>query len=48
MSGQWSGGKGSARRPMAVDRDTYVDNWDRIFNKEKKEKIEERKKEDKK
>lgn len=24
-------GKGSIRRPRSVDRQTYVDNWERIF-----------------
>ena len=33
MSEQWAGGKGSARRPMAVDKEKYEDNWDRIFRK---------------
>lgn len=27
------GGKGSAPRPFSVDRETYEDNWDKIFNK---------------
>jgi hypothetical protein len=26
-------GKGSKPRPFDVDRDTYEDNWDRIFSK---------------
>lgn len=25
--------KGSKRRPMHVDRDTFMDNWDRAFNR---------------
>jgi hypothetical protein len=29
--GQWSGGKGSAQRP--VDKKKYSDNWDAIFGK---------------
>ena len=29
-------GKGSKPRPIEVDRKTYDDNWDRIFNKDKK------------
>lgn len=33
MSGQWTGGKGSARRPMAVDKEIYESNWDKIFSK---------------
>lgn len=28
-------GKGSTPRPIEVDRKTYEDNWDRIFNKDK-------------
>jgi hypothetical protein len=27
------GGKGSAPRPFSVDRETYENNWDRIFKK---------------
>jgi len=27
------GGKGSAPRPMEVDRDQYSNNWDAIFRK---------------
>jgi hypothetical protein len=26
-------GKGSQARPFSVDRDTFSDNWDRIFSK---------------
>lgn len=29
-------GKGSKPRPFSVDRKTFEDNWDRIFNKKKK------------
>ena len=36
MKGQWSGGKGSGRRKTANDSD-YTDNWDLIFNKDKKD-----------
>jgi hypothetical protein len=39
MSTQWHGGKGSSRRPMSVDEDTYASNWDRIFNNKKKEQL---------
>ena len=28
-------GKGSKSRPMEVDRKTFDDHWDRIFNKDK-------------
>ena len=28
-------GKGSAPRPYSVDSDTFEDNWDKIFKKEK-------------
>lgn len=31
MSG--AGGKGHAPRPIAVDAETYADNWDRIFSR---------------
>ena len=27
------GGKGSAPRPLSVDRKTFEDNWDKIFKK---------------
>lgn len=27
------GGKGSVPRPFSVDRDTFEDNWDKIFKK---------------
>ena len=30
-------GKGSGRRPMAITQEELRDNWDRIFNKEKKD-----------
>lgn len=34
---EWSGagmsGKGSTPRPIEVDRKTYEDNWDRIFER---------------
>lgn len=29
-------GKGDKPRPMGVDRDTFYNNWDRVFNKEPK------------
>jgi len=32
---KWHGGKGSKRRPE--DTKKFNDNWDRIFNKDKKE-----------
>jgi hypothetical protein len=32
-------GKGSKPRPIEVDRKTYDDNWDRIFNKDKKKDV---------
>jgi hypothetical protein len=32
-------GKGSKPRPIEVDRKTYDDNWDRIFNKGKKKDV---------
>lgn len=28
-------GKGDRPRPFSVDKDTYSDNWDRIFKKDK-------------
>ena len=31
------GGKGSKARPFSVDRDTFNNNWDNIFKKEKVE-----------
>ena len=40
MSGQWHGGKGSRPRSISVDRETYDNNWDRIFGKKKKTKQE--------
>ena len=30
------GGKGSNPRPYSVDKKTFEDNWDKIFNKENK------------
>lgn len=30
-------GKGDKPRPFSVDRDTYEDNWDRIFKKKSKQ-----------
>ena len=30
-------GKGSKPRPYSVDRDTFDNNWDRIFNKQNKQ-----------
>lgn len=32
-------GKGSKQRPTEVDRKTFDDNWDRIFNKDKKKDV---------
>jgi len=32
-------GKGSKQRPTKVDRKTFDDNWDRIFNKDKKKDV---------
>ena len=32
-------GKGSKPRPIEVDRKIYDDNWDRIFNKDKKKDV---------
>lgn len=29
-------GKGDKPRPMGVDRDTFYNNWDRVFNKDPK------------
>ena len=31
-------GKGSARRPSSVNRETYEENWEMIFVKKKKSK----------
>ena len=31
----YDGGKGSKPRPLSVDQETFDDNWDRIFEKEK-------------
>jgi|GEM_PF-4608554 glycine cleavage system H lipoate-binding protein len=31
-------GKGSARRPSSVNRETYEENWEMIFRKKKKSK----------
>ena len=31
--------KGSKPRPIEVDRKTYEDNWDRIFNKDKNKNV---------
>ena len=30
-------GKGSRTRPLSVSKETFEDNWDRIFNNAKKE-----------
>lgn len=30
------GGKGSSPRPFSVDKETFDQNWDRIFNRPKK------------
>ena len=32
-------GKGSKSRPIEVDRKTFDDNWDRVFNKDKKKDV---------
>ena len=32
-------GKGSKQRPTEVSRKTFDDNWDRIFNKDKKKDV---------
>jgi len=32
-------GKGSKPRPVEVDQKTYDDNWDKIFNKDKKKDV---------
>ena len=32
-------GKGSKSRPIEVDRKTFDDNWDKIFNKDKKKNV---------
>lgn len=32
-------GKGSKSRPIEVDRKTFDDNWDKIFNKDKKKDV---------
>ena len=32
-------GKGSKSRPIEVDRKTFNDNWDRIFEKDKKKDV---------
>jgi len=29
------GGKGSSPRPYSVDKKTFDDNWDRVFNRKK-------------
>lgn len=34
---KWHGGKGSKPRPI-YNRDKYLDNWDKIFKKEKEPK----------
>ena len=35
MREKWHGGKGSKPRPIE-DRKQFEDNWDKIFNKDKK------------
>ena len=37
MSKQWHGGKGSVQRP--TDKDKYNDNYDRIFNASRQDKV---------
>ena len=32
-------GKGSKSRPIEIDRKTFDDNWDKIFNKDKKKDV---------
>lgn len=39
MTKQWHGGKGSQRRN--TNDKAYADNWDKIFNKSKKDKKDE-------
>jgi len=34
------GGKGSSPRPFSVDKTTFDDNWDRIFNRKKETDLE--------
>jgi hypothetical protein len=33
MNRSSDGGKGSRPRPYSVDKDTFVNNWDKIFSK---------------
>ena len=35
--GMSDGGKGSKPRPYSVDKETFENNWDRIFGKKKKQ-----------
>lgn len=42
MAKQWEGGKGDNSRPMAVSRQKFEDNWDRIFKKPKEKPKEEK------
>lgn len=35
MTSQWHGGKGSKARPLSVDLNTFDNNWDLIFKKDK-------------
>lgn len=40
MAEHWNGGnggKGCKPRPYSVDKETFENNWDRIFGKKKKE-----------
>lgn len=37
------GGKGCKPRPFSVSQEEYDNRWDAIFNKDKKEKVEEEK-----
>jgi len=37
MTNKHDGGKGDAPRPLAVDQDTFENNWDRIFNQKEVE-----------
>lgn len=37
MSGEWHGGKGSARRRMEISQQEYDSRWDAIFQRDLKE-----------
>lgn len=38
---KWHGGKGSGARPLGVSTEQFEDNWDRIFNKNKSNQLNE-------